>query len=709
MKKVFLMLGICIILSLVQTVCTAQSNPVDSLKKQLKITENSENKFEILFQLYKELIKSDKEQAAIYADKAKNLAVEMSDEVREARMMKETSKQYMVTYQFEKFDSVNLLVAKIFKKYGEDRLHANCVNNLGSSQYYRGNFKEAEKYYRKALEFYSEDDELSWSTKLNIVSIMQTQGRYSESLKMLLPLTEKFLEAGDKYNYANCLVFIANIYNNQGDNEKAIEYNLNYVEKCNEIGYKGGAAGGYYNLAMIYYEDGNYEKSLENCVYAKNVFEELPDNYQLTNVLVFMGVVYKELNQLDKAWEINNKALKIAKENDFKRSVTEVYNNNSNLYLIEGKFEDAKKQAFKSYYLAKESNNFNMIRDASFNIYDSYKYLGDYRNALKFYEIHAEYKDSVNKEQTSREIQALKRNFEIITKDYENERLKNENQLNQLEIKEQKTKTLIVGIILITALIIVLVMVVLYNKLKAKNKLILQQKDELKKANSLKDNMFSIIAHDLRGPVGNVSGLLDFLDYDSAIDNKVNFERILEVVKKAASSTFILLENLLTWARQQKNEIEFKPKSQNIAELIKEVIQLKIPAANNKNISIHPVLKEEVNCVFDYDMINLVIRNLVDNAIKFTPDGGEVKVSSSISGRFVHISVSDSGVGISEEAKQKLFDKYQFFSSLGTKNEKGSGLGLKLCREFVERHSGQIKVDSNERHGSTFTVEIPVE
>lgn len=702
------MLMACAMFILVHKVSHSQTTSIDSLKKQLNITKKNDEKFEILFQLYKELIKTHKEEAAIYADQAKRLALEMGDEVKEARIMKETSKQYMVRHQFEKFDSVNLLVAKIFKKYGEDKLYGNCINNLGASHYYRGNFVEAEEYFRQALEFYSEDDEFSWSTKLNIVSIMQNQGRYSESLKMLLPLTERFYESGDQYNYANCMVLMANVYNNQGNNEKAKEYNLKYVEQCNEIGFKPGIAGGYNNLAIIYYKEGNYEKSLENCIYAKEVFEELPDNYHLTNVLILMGNVYKDLNKLDKAWEINNKALKIAKKNDFKKIITEVYNNNSNLYLLEGNFEKAKSEAFKSYHLARETNNFKMIRDASFNIYNSYKKLGDNINALKYYEKHIQYKDSVQNEQNSREVKALKRNFEILTKDYENEKLKNENQLNQLEIKEQKTKTLVVIIILFAVIVIAAVMLVLNNKLKSKNKLILYQKDELEKANSLKDNMFAIIAHDLRGPVGNVSTLLDFLEYESVSEDKESYDQILDTVKKAASSTFSLLENLLNWARQQKNEIKYEPKHQNLGGVINNVIDLKLPAAQNKEIKIKATINKEIECAFDYQMIDLVIRNLVDNAIKFTPVGGEVNVISNVTGKQVEISVKDSGIGISEEVKQKLFNKYEYYTTKGTKNERGSGLGLKLCYDFIEYHSGQIWVESAEGKGSAFKFTLPL-
>lgn len=686
----------------------AESNSVDSLLTIIDSSNKEEEKFEALLLVYAELKDQDLEQAELYGKKALELAKEMKDEVREARAIKDMGKRYIQTYEFEKFDSIMTYAATIFERNNENILYASCINNLGASQYYRGNLLEAEKYFRQSRDYYDSESWEYLTTNYNIAAIMQTQGRFSESLKILAPLGKKFHEYGDDYYYANCLVLTANVFDNQGDNKKAKEYNNLYVNKCKEIGFNDGIAGGYLNLAQLYYEEKSYNKSLENAQLAKSIFKSIPNDYQLSNTKIFIGVIYKDLGQFSEAEKENKEAFRIADKKGFTNHISTIYNNNSNLLLIKKRYSQAKDMAIKSFKIASDAQDYNMMRDAAFNISEANKYLGNYKNALKYFEIHTQYKDSVAIAQNTQEIQALKMNFEITTKEFENSKLLNENKLKQLKIEQQKSKIFIVGVILFLVLAIVAILILLNKKLRIKNQVISLQKDDLKKSNRLKDNMFSIIAHDLRGPLGNVNGLLGFLDYEVSQGNKNEFDNILETVKEASSSTYVLLENLLTWARQQKNEIVFQPNVQSINDLVNEVVQLKIPAAENKSIALKNYLKENIMCEFDYDMINLVIRNLVDNAIKFTPDGGKVGINGVIYNRELKISISDSGVGIAEDVKQKIFNKYEHYTSIGTQKEKGSGLGLKLCHEFVIRHSGQIWIESSEGNGSIFSFTIPV-
>lgn len=708
MKKFNFVLFFCFLILISENKLYAGNSNEDSLKAIVRATENNEEKFEALFQLHSIAMNIDSAQSVQYANEARKIAIELNDEVREARILKDFSKKYIIAYDFHTYDSLILICANIFKKYNEKKLYADCLNNLGASQYYRGNLNEAEILFRQALEYYNPEDKLYLSTSLNIVFIMQTQGRYSESLKLLIPLTNKFHEIGDDYNYAGCLVCMANVYSNQGDKEKAEEYNILYLEKCKEISFDNGVAGGYYNLANLYYEKEEYEKAINNALLAKEIFIRNQNDYELSNVLIFIGVIYKDLGQIDNARIANDESKKIAQKNGFSHHLSMVYSNNSNLSLIEGNYIEAKELSMKAFKIAEENNSYKMMRDASFNIYESCKNLGEYKNALKYHEIHMQFKDSVDHEQNSREVQALKINFEITTKEYENEKLKTENQLHLLEIKQQHTKLLVIGIFLLLTLGIGATLTLLNKKLKAKNKVISKQKDELNKSNNLKNYMYSIIAHDLRGPLGNIKSLLNFLDIDTAQNDKEGFNNILETIKKASSSTFELLENLLTWAHQQKNEIKFQPKNQNIKELIENVIQLKTPAIANKNIILNDNIDDCINWSFDYDMINLVVRNLVDNAIKFTPQGGEIKINADKINNKLQISVSDTGLGISNEVKDKLLNKYEHYTTYGTMNEKGSGLGLKICLEFIEKHSGQIWIDSIQGKGSTFTFTIPL-
>ena len=708
MKKTFIaLIGLlCFIPFLAHS---QQENGVntDSLQQIIQTTTDDAQKFEALFALHKAVKAQEPQKAETYAGEALELARKMGDELKEARVVKETSKALLANYQFETFDSVVHTIIPVFETHNEIELLADCYNNLGTSQFYRGNVVKAEEYYHQALELYDPDSWVWASTRLNTVFLMQTQGRDSEALPILLKLTKRFKALDDEYNYAQCLVSLASVYENQGDYEKSREYNLQYIEKCKAIDYTDGIAGGYHNLANLASKEGKNQQALEYALKAVEGFNKPHTVWNKASSMLTLGIIYHQLGELDKALQTNKKILAICKEKGITSFLSEVYNNNSNIYLEKGDYQTALAWGKKSLQEAKKNREIDMIQDASYNLYEGSKALGRTEDALAYHELHHQYKDSIQEEQNSKAIRDLKENFEITIKEYENQELKQENQLNELKIQQQNTKLWVAVIILILVSALVLALILLNRKLRAKNGIISAQRGELQKANRLKDNMFSIIAHDLRGPVGTLSGLLEFLDADTAREDKESYEEVLETVKDSASSTYVLLENLLTWARQQKNEISFEPKSANLTELIDEIMQLKQPAAESKKIQLRHTLSEELVGTFDKNMIHLVIRNLVDNAIKFTPEGGKVDIAGEIKEEKVQIAVADSGVGIREEVRKKLFDKYQLYSSKGTINERGSGLGLKLCHEFVQKHSGNIRVESETGKGSKFIFTLP--
>lgn len=232
-----------------------------------------------------------------------------------------------------------------------------------------------------------------------------------------------------------------------------------------------------------------------------------------------------------------------------------------------------------------------------------------------------------------------------------------------------------------------------------------QKTKELHYANQTKDKFFSIIAHDLRGPVGSLSVLFNEVFKKGAdIDDKI-FTSIARSVK----NTHQLLENLLTWARSQKGEIEYHPSSFLINTSIQNNIGLFQEAAQQKGISLDCEIEDPVFALADVEMVNTIIRNLVGNAIKFTELGGKVQVSACQQGEMILVEVSDSGLGMKQEAIDSLFRLDQkAHSSLGTNSESGSGLGLILCAEFVERNEGKIGVTSELGEGSNFWFTLPV-
>jgi two-component system sensor histidine kinase/response regulator len=230
----------------------------------------------------------------------------------------------------------------------------------------------------------------------------------------------------------------------------------------------------------------------------------------------------------------------------------------------------------------------------------------------------------------------------------------------------------------------------------------------LKTANATKDKLFSIIAHDIRSPLSSILGFSELLlENRDTIHDPENI-KFIELIAESAKKTFALLDNLLIWAESQTGKLRFNPKPINLTVLISETLETVNPAALYKNISLTKEIEENIEIEGDENMLKAVLRNLISNAIKFTNEGGNIQVSVKRDNAFVEISVMDDGVGIDEKTQKNLFHPATNSSSLGTANEKGTGLGLILCKEFVEKHHGKIWVESEPGNGSRFIFTIPV-
>ena len=233
--------------------------------------------------------------------------------------------------------------------------------------------------------------------------------------------------------------------------------------------------------------------------------------------------------------------------------------------------------------------------------------------------------------------------------------------------------------------------------------------EELVKSNAMKDKLFSIIAHDLRGPVGNFGAALAVLIENLDTFDKETLSEILSDLKNSASRSYELLQNLLKWARSQNNTIEFAPANQNLNQIIQENVELLQSSAAQKQITIKSEIHNEIFVFADINMLKTILRNLLSNAIKFSFPQGEVIVNVTKSDNFAEIAIEDFGIGIKKENIEKLMTSHEYFSTYGTANEKGTGLGLNLCKDFVERNGGKINIESEEGKGTKIYFTLPLE
>lgn len=238
-----------------------------------------------------------------------------------------------------------------------------------------------------------------------------------------------------------------------------------------------------------------------------------------------------------------------------------------------------------------------------------------------------------------------------------------------------------------------------------KEKLTIQAK-QLLEANNSKDKLFAILGHDLRSPINSLESFLELMQ--SGVISTEEFQTYLPSFYSNVKNVQNTLSNLLQWSISQMNGINAQPTQVNTQQIIEENVNLFTTVASAKNITLITNAAEDVLVWADENHLRLVLRNLINNAIKFTPKGGQVKITAQPKQTNVEISIADNGVGMTKEQIAKLFEKNQHFTTSGTSGEKGTGLGLQLCQEIVVKNGGEIWVESIETKGSTFTFSLPM-
>ena len=234
-----------------------------------------------------------------------------------------------------------------------------------------------------------------------------------------------------------------------------------------------------------------------------------------------------------------------------------------------------------------------------------------------------------------------------------------------------------------------------------------KQREQLRELNASKDKFFSIIAHDLRNPIAGFLNLTDVLSTNFDVFSESENKDFITVMNQASKQLYNLLENLLQWSRSQTGNIDYEPRYISVKKMINEIIDALMINIENKQLKINIKVDDKTIAYVDENMITTVIRNLISNAIKFSPLGESINIRCTQQDEFIVLAIIDNGVGIKKDDQNKLFRIDQHITTPGTADEKGSGLGLILCKEFVEKNGGKIWVESEINKGSSFIFTMP--
>lgn len=604
----------------------------------------------------------------------------------------------------------------------------NYTKGLAESTYYRAliytvrnDYYNAIDNYEKSRKYYLQiSDTLGIAKVSNSIGLIEIKrGNYAVGLKNSLSAIDIFEKQGLKNQLSSAYNNLAEAYFKTNQIDKAIDFSFKALEVRKQINDRDGIKASTKNIADLFSIRKEHRKAIE---YYENVLEILnleTDQDLRGEILPKLGSEYLRFNEYDKASEYLVEGLSYNRKQGNDEGLLRALNAIGNLNLQKRKVKLAELQLNEAYTIAQKiDNKTELLENYRLHIaLDSTR--GYFQNAFfwqnKYYDL----------KETLYEIDQP-----VFPTDVKPLNLAESNPFEEhIDNLDDKTNTkptwlsnplILYGIL---AVLVLLLGLLLFNYLKnraqketiakqekkleqerVRNESILEQTHHLEEVNQVKDKLFSIVSHDLKDSISSIKAFLDLLKEDSI--SKDEFRELIPELSENANNANSLLFNLLNWSKSQMQNLEPKPELFNIQDVFHNKIELVEQKVEDKRI----VLIDESQRDFVYadrSMIEIVIQNLITNAVKFSRTGDVITISNQdVNGKAL-ICVEDTGVGISRENIDKLFNANKNFTTIGTKNEKGTGLGLTIAKDLVELNEGRIWVESTQNVGSKFFIELP--
>ncbi|MEI7597236.1 MAG: tetratricopeptide repeat-containing sensor histidine kinase [Bacteroidota bacterium] len=608
---------------------------------------------------------------------------------------------------------------------------------LGDVYFYQGELAKALEYdqlYLKTAQANKDKKEISKAYN-NLGSIYNEIGDYLKALNFYQS-SLKIKEEMNDYNgimltYSN----IANIFSIQNDTAKAFVYfnkaiDIAIIQKDKRI-----LSSNYANIGVLYSNFEMLDKAKTYIYKSLKLKKEINDKTGIGRDYNRLGIICKKQKQYNKALEYYNQSLQIYKEAGDNRGLSNIYNNIGFIYLEQNKINDA-------ITILKISETICLLNKLDNNLLDTYNGLSlcyeknkNFTTSFNYFKKYKTLEDSLFSAENKKQMQNLLLKYESDKKDHQittlNKDMELKKELISLKNNEISKQNRIRNLILLSLALALTLAFFIYrmyrNKLKLNDKLhsrnteILRQKNEieiqnakiqyqnqkLEDLNATKDKLFSIISHDLKTPFLSIFRVTEAIKNNYELYDEKQKKDFIFGINSESENLCKLLDNLLLWSRSQRGILSFTPDFHNLKDSINEVLSILSQSAQLKEIRIIEDIDSDLYAYCDLNMAMTIFRNLISNAIKFTERKGEIIITSEEIKQHVTISFKDNGTGITESDLRTLFDVSENKTTPGTEKEKGTGLGLILCKEFVEKNNGTIKVISEIGKGSTFLITLP--
>lgn len=695
---------------------SAQENKINLTKqKLLKAKSLDTNRVNLFSELafYYHTVNAD--STLFYARKAKNDALKLSYRKGIADAYKLMAIAHYVKSEGDTAIKLNKIALKMYLSLGDLKGQGAVLNNIAIIYHNVGKYDESIITHKKALKLRLQvKDSIGIAGSYNNIANCYTdKGDYVNSLQNLFEALYIREKMGDTSAIANSYANIGGVYYLLKRNDEAYENALKAYQLQKAIGDKEGLVQSLTALGAVHVERQEFQKS-------RNIFNEslkyATESSNLNGVIVAcinLGEVYGHLNKPDSSMEFYKKALKLAIETGDYPSEGISNNGIGNAFIKMGLYKQALPYNQKANMSSKLMGNKLLEFESSKSLGIIHEKLNNSIKALEYYKRTLALKDSIFNEENARKTHQIAFNYLLEKKQNEITLLEKDKSIQEARNDWNRLFTLFL-IIIIAALAFFAYNI---NKFRLKEKsakdLIWKQKNEIEKQaknleslNNIKNKTLSILSHDLRNPVASLTNVVELMDEN--VLSEEDFKNIRSNFRSQLKSLNLLLDNTLNWAKSQMIG-EIMPNKSNVAinEIILQNLALFAQTTTQKEISIIPNLQENLKVNVDKNHIDIVIRNILSNAIKFTKPGGKVWVQSKLENNKIVVEIKDNGIGMSEVQLSNLFSNATKQGNYGTAGETGTGIGLILSNDYITRNSGELIVWSKLGEGTTFCISLP--
>jgi signal transduction histidine kinase len=682
---------------------------IDSLEKLLSKTEKNA-KADLLINISSEYLKIGDD---IKSEKFFKEAFELSEKIgyKVGSLLSEENKAdlYVFRQQFEAAESLYNSLVDEFRRLNDKENEGIILNSIGLLKIRKSDYLNALKYYQDALVLFEKAGYIRGLAICygNIGNIYENFGDYSKALDLYMKQLEISESINDREALGVANVNIGDIQRSMDNFEMALEYYTKSLKIFEEINDLEGIGILHINIGEIDITRKDFINSQKHFEIAMEILERIGNKGGVAYIHNRLGFIDRQNREYKKALEHFQEALQIGEESEERDEIANTYFELGGYYTDLNSYPQAILSFSKSLEIVKETMSLELTRDNYKGLSDLYYKKGDLKNAYDYLILFNQAQDSLSNKSNVKKLNDLNIRSSLVNKENEIELLKKESEVKDLKINRQWI--FITGsIILVLLLSIIAVISIKKSNFEKKINTVLEDnKRELLLSNSSKDKMLSVISHDLRGPMGNILTALNILSDDYSGLNIKDKGKMLRQIKSSTQTTYELLENLLNWANSQSDKIDFVPGLYSIEPFIKETIKLYITNAEVKSIKIVSQTSEEHSAYFDKNMLKVILRNLISNAIKFSEKNSDVIIKTEYENEFLKVSIADKGDGIDKDFVYKIIQNKRTNISNGIHGNMGAGLGLILCKEFTEKNGGKLTADNIDGNRTVFSFTLP--